>query len=362
MQAAAKRPKTRKRAGACRAKSTVDLVSPFLQDIFRPHMRHPSFAGTWIKLSMVNRSFRAMISADLQLWRSIFFGSVMRWTHMSWTTNYMQTAALQCAEHKRRFGLEDRSPQRLESTTDVAPAAFYKKQVQVWHIRTCGMCGTNKRVQATWVLGMQLCKACAQANLASHEVLWEDYGLALYSPAPSFAKTPALLAVEEEVHSAPVVEWLPMRVWFFKTACTKKGRKAYSSDPRDFKFKIVETPFLWKPHLARYLDMAALQVWAHEKKAAAKLLVAVIQRNFAVALRNKKKYKNDQAEVVRILKEAEITRLDSPKKPASSRLHTRIYYGENGRILNNNQNAMPDQWLPMAHAHAHGRAGPMLLH
>ena len=349
-QPAAKRPRTGKRAGACKAKSTVDMVSPFLQDLLRPHMRHSSFAATWIKLSMVNKPLRAMIHADLQLWRSIFFGSVMRWEHTSWVTNYTHTAALQCAEYKRRFKLDDRSPQRLESQTDVAPAAFYKKSVQVWHIHTCGMCGTNKHVQATWVLGMKLCRPCAQANLASQEVMWEDYGLALYSPAPSFAKTPALLAVEEEVHAAPVLTWLPMRVWFFKSECTKEPRKAYSSDPRDFIFKVHPTPFLWKPHLARYLDMPALQVWAQEKKAAAKLLTAVFQRNFAVALRNNKRYKNNKAEVVSILKLMELKRCDPSKKQHSTRLHDKRYWGDNGRILNHNQNAMPDPWLPVIRA------------
>ena len=325
------------------------MLSPILQDLIRPHMRHASFAATWINLSMVSKDLRAMVSADLVLWRSIFFDSIMKWEYISWTANYTHTGAFQCAELKRRFQLQDRSPERLESPTDVAPASFYKKSVQVWAIRTCGMCGTSKNhVAATWVLGMQLCRPCAQANLASHKVLWEDYGLTLSSPAPSFAKTPALLANGEEVHAAPVITWLPKRVWFFKTSCTKKIRVAYSDDPRDFHYRMLDTPFFWKPHLAQYLDMPALKVWAQEKKAAAKVLTAVVMRNVAVALRNKKKYAKNVVEAVCALKMTEVARRDPYSTNGSMLIHRKLYYGDNGRILNNNQHSVPDPWLPVA--------------
>jgi hypothetical protein len=314
-------------------------------------MLKSSFAATWIKLSMVNKSFRAMLASDTPLWRSMFFDSVMRWQSFHWTMNYSNTASLPCSEYKRRFQLEDRSPQRLNSLTDVAPSSFYKKAVQVWHIRTCGLCGTKKNhVTPTWVLGMQLCMPCAQANLASHEVLWQDYGLFMYEPAPTFAKTQRLLAVESEVHTAPVVTWLPMRVWFFKSSTTKTVRRLFTTDPRDFTQKILETPFFWKPHLARYLDMPALQEWAQEKKAAAKRLTAVLKRNFAVALRNKKTHKNNKVQAISLLKHAEILRRDPATQAYSTRLYTKIYHTVHGRILNNNQDSMPDPWLPLATA------------
>jgi hypothetical protein len=314
-------------------------------------MLKSSFAATWIKLSMVNKSFHAMINSDTPLWRSMFFDSVMRWQHMSWTTNYSNTASLQCSKYKRRFHLEDRSPERLNSPTDVAPSSFYKKAVQVSHMRTCGLCGTKKNhVKPTWVLGMQICLPCAQANLASHQVLWEDYGLSLYEPAPAFAKTQRLLAVESEVHTAPVVTWLPMRVWFLKSATTKHARRIFTNEPRDFTQKILQTPFFWKPHLARYLDMSALQVWAQEKKTAAKLLTAVLKRNFAVAIRNKKTHQHNKVQAIGVLKHAEILRLDPATQAYSTRLYTKIYHTTHGRILNVNQDSMPDPWLPLATA------------
>ena len=336
-------PNAKKSKKLITKKSVTNLLSPFLQDLIRPYMLGSCFAITWIKLSMVNKSFHDMIFADLCLWRSIFFDSVFRYSLMSWTTNYIAPAMSQFIEYKRRFNLEDRSPKRLEATTDVAPASFYKKAVQVWHLRTCGACGTkNHYVCATWVLGMQLCRPCAQANLASHEVLWEVYGLSVYSSAPSFAKTPALLAIED---TAPIITWLPMRVWFFKTSTTKTARKVYSNDPRDFTYKHLETPFFWKPHLARYLDMSALQVWAREKKTAAKFLTAVLQRNYSVKLRNNKKYRKNQVEVVSILKMAEIARLDPATRAFSTMHYTQIHHGNHSHIFNNYPDTMPDPWL-----------------
>jgi hypothetical protein len=169
----------------------------------------------------------------------------------------------------------------------------------------------------------------------------------MYEPAPTFAKTQRLLSIESEVHTAPVVTWLPMRVWFLKSVTTKNARRIFTTDPRDFTQKILETPFFWKPHLARYLDMPALQAWAQEKKVAAKRLTAVLKRNFAVATRNKKTHKNNQAQAISVLKHAEIIRLDPATQAYSTRLYTKIYHTTHGRILNANQNSMPDPWIPL---------------
>jgi hypothetical protein len=338
----------RKRTKKTKAKSTTDLLTRILQDVLMTNLRRPEFALTWVKLSMVNKFFHATISADLSLWRFLFFHGVMRWPNTSWLTNYRNTADLQCNVYRDRFRLVDRSPERLNASTDLAPVSFYKKSVQMWCVRSCGMCGNKSHnVTFTWVLGMHICRLCAQANLVSHQVLWEDYGINLYSPAPTFAKTQALLANPELTHMGPIASWLPMRVWFFKSYSTKTGRWIYTSDPRDFTQNLLDTPFLWKPHLSQYVDFPALQDWAQQKKTAAKLLTAVVKRNFAVALRNKKRYKKDQALAVSVLKTIEVERTDPIKTARISinLLQAKIRRPPICNILNNHQDSMPDPWI-----------------
>ena len=215
----------RRRPRQWKRQSTSDIMSPFFFDVIKPYMKKSRFVHTWIKMSMVNKAFHGAVSNDLVLWRSFFFDVCAYRPIQLWGFNRnCLTYYTKSAEYVRRFNLGDHTPARLARTTDLAPVAFYKKAVQYFVLDTCGMCGNKKNhINKIWPLGMSLCRPCMHSNMISQRVLWEDYGLSLSSKAPTFAKTPALLELDQ--HAQSVLAWFPQRVWFVKTFTTRHARQ-----------------------------------------------------------------------------------------------------------------------------------------
>ena len=120
----------------------------------------------------------------------------------------------------------------------------------------------------------------------------------------------------------------------------------FSSDPRDFGPQVLRTPFFWKPHLQKYLDLPALQFWACEKRTAANQLGAHIKRLFALKIKTNRKYKKNPQGFISVLKINEINSKDTHGKeacvdPAFHKPHNSAL----AQIIETSSNNMSDPWV-----------------
>jgi len=210
-----------------------------------------------IKLSMVNRGFRAYIRTHWTTWMGLY---------QRWTRKYFHYCSVQNLPNFTRRPMPQWLQQEL-SNKHVRPErtdqllGFLRRVLVLHHATCCGMCGsTRHKVVPYWSLGMALCSFCVQDNLVTDVQLYERYFV-------SFSRQ---LALD-----------MGGNTFFFWMATTPQQRTALTIDRIAYPSPTMQTAnfYFWKPHLARHLDLPRLASEARPKAAAATIIRAHVRRS-----------------------------------------------------------------------------------
>ena len=229
-----------------------------------------------VKLSMVNREFRAGVAANLDVWYNLYL--FWRGIPRNSTNTIARTGrGLIMLRPTYPMSLPNfqmkTPPVSLLLTLDKQPPpvherprimAVYRKIVLLQCLPCCGMCGTRRhRTKPFWSLGMRLCRQCVVANLISSMALFERYWITFNTPVHGYRS---------------FVDAIQMSVFYFQTRLTPHQRLEFSQDKIDFPGGIRTIWFFWRPHLSRALNMESLEQEGKEKHAAASIIRGYARR------------------------------------------------------------------------------------
>jgi hypothetical protein len=130
---------------------------------------------------------------------------------------------------------------------------------------------------------MRVCRYCLHENLISHAVLDEQYWTNVWDNRPM-----------SEVHgdatdiTTNFVDAVAGKVFYFREYGTSLQRLEYSNNPLDFKIARQRSNMVcwlfWRPHLAKILDLDALEKAAREKHRAAGVIRAMARRGLTLRM------------------------------------------------------------------------------
>jgi hypothetical protein len=166
--------------------------------------------------------------------------------------------------------LDNRFHKLAKSKLPISPhvlgpfVAYAKRFLHLKTLQVCGLCGTPRNLKPHWHLGTSLCITCRQQNFISEHRLRREYGISLSTRF--YGKMLAnLIAYHVAVETIRGYE--PARFLH------------YSDNTKDIEDFLLlpshsTTVLLWRPHLAKMLDLNGLKDLQSNKLLAARNVLA----------------------------------------------------------------------------------------
>lgn len=237
-----------------RARQARRAAGPFpgcpreLVELIVQRLQRDGAVAAILRLSMVARGFRDEILDNLKLWQDVH----RRYVRIGMFRNMLPNFIYRRPPFWFESSALAAEPARRQQVLRVL-----RKMAVLRYAHWCGLCGSTRfSTDPVWSLGMRVCKFCFQDNLVSDHVLYHRY----------WFNVPQLMELDFR------------RVFFFTTAVTRLQRLEYTTDPVDFAGGTGRFLFFWRPHLARILDLPALQAAALDKERAAASIRALARR------------------------------------------------------------------------------------
>ena len=163
-----------------------------------------------------------------------------------------------------RFHILAKRKQPIPAHMEVEFVDYAKRFLHMQAMPVCGICGTARNLKVYWHLGKRVCVFCCQQNFISEQRLRCEYGVSLSTRfyGKQFASLIAYHVTIAKVHNYDPTT-------FLQFSDNAKEIAAFLLLP-----KHLTTVMLWRPHLAKLLDLEGLKLWQSEKLRVARDVLA----------------------------------------------------------------------------------------